>query len=150
MRVEALHVARGDGDAHDPGRRRLPGRGFVVSVDELQTPHRGHGSLPVKERVQGIGRRLVASALEDVGGFEDQVARALIADAQLVLAAEPVEDRETDPHQRNAEPLGRLPAVAVGDQQVGALGHRLEVAEVADLHRCRRAHAREFWSGRSS
>src|SRR5208337_1884337 len=92
------------------------------------------GCLPVKEWVQGLGRRLVARALEYVGRFEDQVARALIADPQLVLAAEPVENRKADTHQRNAEPLGGLTPVTVRDQKVRALRHRLEVAEVADLH----------------
>ena len=59
----------------------------------------------------------------------------MIADAQFVLTAQAIEDGEADAQQRNAEPLGGLAAMAVRDEQVGALGERLEVAEIADLDR---------------
>ena len=52
-----------------------------------------------------------------------------------MLAAEAIEDGKADAQQRNAEPLGGLAAVTVRDQQVGALGKRLEIAEIADLDR---------------
>src|SRR5208283_767534 len=120
--------------------RTTPGAGALrlrVSSSVLTSCRRRTAvmiALPIEERVQGFGRRLAAGALENIGGLENEIARALVADAQFVLAAEPVEDREADPHQRDAEPVRRLPAVAVGDEQVGALGHGLEVAEVAELH----------------
>ena len=46
----------------------------------------------------------------------------MIADAQFVLTAQAVEDRETDAQQRNAEAFGGLSAMTVGDEQIGALG----------------------------
>lgn len=78
--------------------------------------------------------------LKHIGDLEHQVARSLVKDGSPVLAAQAIEDREPNPHKRNAESLGRLPPVTVGDQQIaiGAGDEVLEVAEVADPHLFRR------------
>jgi len=67
--------------------------------------------LPVEERVERFGRRFAPVRFEYVGGFKDQITRALIENARLVLAAKPVEDREPDAHQRNIQRVRRLPTV---------------------------------------
>ena len=67
-----------------------------------------------------------------VGDLEDEVARALVADAQLVLAAEAVEDRKADAQQRDASRSAAWrPWLWVARRS--APGQRLEIAEIADL-----------------
>lgn len=50
-----------------------------------------NGSRPPMRRREGMG-------LKDVGDFEDQVARSVIQNCELVLTAQAVEDRKTDTH----------------------------------------------------
>ncbi len=51
----------------------------------------GNRSRPPVRRRKGMG-------LEDVGNFEDQVARSVIQNCELVLTAQLVEDRKPDAH----------------------------------------------------
>src|SRR5271166_3656212 len=78
------------------------------------------------ERVEFLARVHVWMRLEHVCDFEHQVAHALVKNGLPVLASQPVEDRKADAHERNIQPLGGLPAVAVGQQEIaGAAGHEI-------------------------
>src|ERR1035438_5224049 len=92
----------------------------------------------IPEGIEVIGGGEVQIRLKDIGDLEDQVARALIENGAFVLGAEPIEDWKTDPHERNAETLGGLAAMAVGDKQVAAEGEVLEIHQVADFDLGRR------------
>ena len=75
---------------------------------------------------------------ENVPDFENEVARAAIADRNLMRRAQPVEGRQAVAEQRDAEPLRHLPPVAVGHDQVAIRSALFEIFEVADQHLIRR------------
>ena len=48
--------------------------------------------------------------------------------------AEPVEHRQPHPEERNAEPLRRLAAMRMRDEEIAARRARLEILEIPDQH----------------
>src|SRR5262245_16848237 len=72
---------------------------------------------------------------DQVAELEYEVARTAIAHRQQVSRAEPVEHRNADPEERDAETLGALAAVRMRDEEIAALLFRevLEILEIADV-----------------
>src|SRR5271166_1778374 len=64
-----------------------------------------------------VRRRFVNLRHENVPDLKDEVARAAIADRKFVRCAEPVEGRQAVAEQRDAEPLGHLPPMAMCHDQ---------------------------------
>src|ERR1035438_8897200 len=91
----------------------------------------------IPEGIEVIGGGEVQIRLKDIGDLEDQVARALIENGAFVLGAEPIEDWKTDPHERNAETLGGLAAMAVGDKLNSSVRSRSRPAAVSSGGRLR-------------
>lgn len=73
---------------------------------------------------------------EEVGELVDELAGAGVAHAAAMLSAESIEDRKSDAKERNAQPIGRLPTMAVRDEQLGlrTTSSVLEVRQVTDYN----------------
>lgn len=83
--------------------------GHCASVDDEPSVRKGQASrcsgrpatgalILLRNGLRPPVRRREGMGLEDVGDFEDQVARSVIQNRELVLTAQAVEDRKTDTH----------------------------------------------------
>ena len=105
--------------------RRAPpasaGRRCVAALNDAKMTG-GHGAPPCcamgAEGIEALGRRVMRVGQKDIRRPKDEIARALVTDAHLVRGPEPIEDRESDAQQWNAQPRRHLTAMCVRDDQV--------------------------------
>ena len=109
---------------------------LLVKIVERAVARGASASQRALRQAPGVGIAFVVVAQEQVADFENQAARAAIADRQLVPGAEAVEQRQARPMKRNVQALCGLPPVRVGNQQIAARRARVSKSSRSPMSTC--------------